>query len=131
MKVYGPYKNKDGRCHVVLYDPVSKNRKTESYARYLYKKTYGAIPDGMTVDHIDGDRTNDKIENLQILTLKDNIKKSAKLREMINKICPECGIEFSASMRRIRDSQYKQKKAGPFCSQRCAGKRNERLRIYS
>lgn len=50
--------------------------RSESYARYIWRQTYGEIPDGMTVDHIDGDRTNDAIENLQLLSALDNKRKA-------------------------------------------------------
>jgi hypothetical protein len=66
----------------------SENRKTviliandnsyhsTSYARYLmstYLKRY--LLDTETVDHINEDKTDDRIENLQILSSTDNIKK--------------------------------------------------------
>lgn len=44
-------------------------RKKRSYkARKIYAEHYGiTIPDGMEIHHIDGDPTNDEIENLLML----------------------------------------------------------------
>jgi hypothetical protein len=56
---------------------VSKeNRTTISYARYLMSVHLGRkLTKIETVDHIDGDTLNDSLENLQILSNEDNIKK--------------------------------------------------------
>lgn len=35
----------------------------------------GAVPGGLTIDHIDGDKTNNQIENLQLLTPEENAAK--------------------------------------------------------
>lgn len=40
--------------------------------RLLYEAVYGEIPEGMTVDHIDDDRTNNHISNLQLLPRGEN-----------------------------------------------------------
>ena len=47
-----------------------------SYARYLIAVNRGSyLNEDETVDHIDENKTNDSIENLQILSRKDNVKK--------------------------------------------------------
>ena len=49
-----------------------------SYARYLMTVNRGSyLKDNETVDHIDENKSNDCIENLQILSLEENIKKHA------------------------------------------------------
>lgn len=46
---------------------------TMTYARYLMSVKIGhEIPDGYEVDHINNDKTDDRIENLQILTAEQN-----------------------------------------------------------
>ena len=68
------YTDKDNRRRVYLYGKDTK--MTTSYARYLMSVKLGRFLDkNEVVDHIDNDRTNDVIENLQILTEKDNIDK--------------------------------------------------------
>lgn len=72
MKVYGPYLAKDNRKRVViLHDDGT--RTTKSYPRVLLEAVLGRelLPDE-TVDHIDGDCTNDSLENLRILSRAEN-----------------------------------------------------------
>ena len=46
-----------------------------SLSRFLYAWFLGDIPEGMVVDHIDNDPFNNKLENLQLLTPEENLKK--------------------------------------------------------
>lgn len=70
--------NPEGRKTVILYN-TQIDRSSTQYARYLLSvslKRY--LTDDETADHIDGDKSNDDLGNLQILTRTENIKKSAK-----------------------------------------------------
>ncbi len=124
-KVYGPYTRADGRKHVILYDGVK--RTTLSYPRYLMANHLGRdlLPEE-TVDHIDGDFTNDAIENLQILTREEN---SAKEGEVVAFICPQCRTRFELRSKKLRNSRVngKKGKVGPFCTKKCAGKYGSEL----
>lgn len=82
-----------------------------------------------TVDHIDGDFTNDDLTNLQLLSLADNIRKDHSSTEYVDCICPECGKEFREEARWIRHNQQKQGKLGPFCGKSCAGKHSRRRQL--
>ncbi len=121
MKVHGPYTRADGRKHVIYYDRTT--RRTQSYPRYLMEQHLGReLLPTETVDHINGDFTDDRIENLQLLTLAENIQKSAKGVEYLTFGCPVCDDKFLYPARRYRHNQIKQGKAGPFCSKSCAAK---------
>lgn len=123
--IYGPYKRKDNRFHIILYNTETKKGKTISYAKYLMEQYLDRkLLPNETVDHIDEDPTNNNLSNLQVLTRVDNIKKSAKSPEMIEVKCPECGVEFNAYARRYRSNQLRRGSIGPFCSRSCAGKYN-------
>jgi len=128
MKIYGPYTRKDGRQHIVL---VSDGKKTTmSYPKYLLEQKIGRkLLNHETCDHIDGDFTNNSLDNLQVLSRGDNAAKAMALRprEQIYCVCSECSKSFYASMKRVRHNQGKQKKAGPFCSRSCAGRYGQRL----
>jgi len=79
LKMYGPYLRKDGRKHILWYDTITKQKITESYPKYLMEKYLGRkLTKDETVDHINNDFTDNRIENLQILSRRDNIIKSAK-----------------------------------------------------
>jgi hypothetical protein len=77
MKIYGPYLRKDGRKHVVIVHPDGR-KQTKSYPRLLLEQKLGReLTKEETVDHKDDDFTNDSLDNLQILSLANNAKKSA------------------------------------------------------
>ena len=72
--------NSENRKNVILFNN-SKDRSTVSYARYLMAVHLGRFLDANEqVDHIDEDKTNDSIENLQILSCAENLRKNAKHR---------------------------------------------------
>lgn len=122
MKVYGPYTRKDGRQHVILIDD-NNNRKTISYPRYIMQEYIGAeLEENETVDHIDGDFTNNDISNLQILSREDNARKSVVYAETINLICKVCGKSFPRRKAQEEYNRNIRKCDGPFCSNICVGK---------
>lgn len=63
-------KGKNGYTHVLL----SKNgeRKTLDVHPLIWKTFNGEIPNDMQVNHIDEDKTNNKLDNLELLSPKDN-----------------------------------------------------------
>ena len=56
----------------------SENNKKRNYYihRYVFETFKGEIPKGMETDHVDGDKKNNSISNLQLLSKKENIRKS-------------------------------------------------------
>lgn len=127
MKIYGPYERADGRKHVIHYDEATGKRKTQSYPRYLVEQVLGrALKEYEHVDHIDGDLTNNAIENLQLLSQKENNRKSivesGRQASVYYFTCPRCKTESSIPLRRYLSNQVNQGKAGPFCSRACAGR---------
>ncbi|MGQ1358361.1 HNH endonuclease signature motif containing protein (plasmid) [Acinetobacter baumannii] len=106
---------KSGRKLVDLVNS-NKDRTTISYARYLMCVKVGyIISSDLEVDHIDGDRTNDELSNLQILSKESHRKKTAlsKTRSVTTLICPQCGKEFERFTNLIK------KGSNPKCSRRC------------
>ena len=70
--------SRENRKTLVLFN-TQKERTSTQFARYILAvslRRYLSIDE--TVDHIDGNKTNDSLDNLQILSRRDNIKKSAK-----------------------------------------------------
>lgn len=127
VKVYGPYSRKEDNRKVVVLRLSDGKLTTKSYARFLYEQEHGLIGDkDLTVDHIDENEENDILDNFQLLTRKENIKKSAKKSEIYFGFCPMCSNGFSKFMRNVRSNQEKKNKAGPFCSRSCAGKYNSK-----
>lgn len=123
MKTYGPYERKDGRKHVIHYD--GRTRKTQSYPRYLMEqKLQRKMLDTEEVDHKDDNFKNDDIENLQILTPKNNrikeITREERKAKWTSHKCPICSESFS-KRKRESSRNTRENKAGPFCTKRCAG----------
>ena len=122
MKIYGPYTRKDGRQHVIFYK--NGKRKTMSYPKYLLEQKLGrSLERNETCDHIDGDFSNNSLDNLQLLSRADNIRKHAALQPAETGVftCPVCNCSFTKLMRHARHNR-KQSKSGPYCSKSCAGK---------
>lgn len=124
MKVYGPYLRKDGRKHVVVVHSDGR-RQTKSYPRYLMEQHLGReLLKTETVDHINNDFTDDRLENLQLLSLVDNAKKEMSRPKRQAKLykftCPVCLKDSSKRLSLIKGN-LKKGKSGPFCSRKCAG----------
>lgn len=114
--------NSENRKNVILYN-TPKDRSTVSYARYLMSvKLKRYLTELEQVDHIDNDRTNDIISNLQILSVKENMVKFAKYfyggRKYVLLKCPVCSGIFS---RKANLTQMMQcfKNRIPCCSKLC------------
>lgn len=116
--IYGPYVRKDGRKHVVLV--YSDGFKTSrSWPRYLLETKLGRdLEDWETVDHIDGDKSNDSPDNLQALSRPDNSRKSAFSVIGLHK-CKWCGSDFQLSV--SQRSKRELKTLNRFCSKSCSG----------
>jgi hypothetical protein len=122
IKVYGPYSRKEDDRKVVVLRLADGSLTTKSYARFLYEQKHGEIENkNLTVDHIDEDVTNDVLENFDLLTRAENIKKSARVLMYVG-ICPNCNKEFSRAMSQAKRTLDKGLK--PRCSKQCSGTLN-------
>lgn len=87
-----------------------------SYAKYLYTSYYKCdIEKGYQVDHINNDKLDDRVENLQVISQYHNIVKNRKKQERVLLKCPVCGIEFLYPKRNISTHPE------PCCSRKCGG----------
>ena len=107
--------NKEPRRVAILRKP-SGETLTMSYAKYLYTSYYKEIvPEEMHIDHINGDKMDDRIENLQKITGRYNRQKDHKHKEMVLLKCPVCNKEFLFDRRNLKF------RPNPCCSRRCGG----------
>jgi DNA-directed RNA polymerase subunit RPC12/RpoP len=121
-KIYGPYKRREDNRAIVQIHYLDGTKTTQLYAKYLLEQNLGRhLTIDETVDHKDENPLNDSIDNLQILSLSNNIKKSKPI-EYMEFICPNCNKEFEIRAIQYKNSQIYHKNAGPYCSKRCAGK---------
>lgn len=113
-KVYGPYKTSNGRSKVIIKElsdegKVARSGKIRSitYARSLMiLKEKRILATEEEVDHVDENKSNDDISNLQILTEAENIRKNTLfkqgfIRKDLAQLCKECGEEVFSSKKII------------------------------
>lgn len=122
--VYRVWHKKEERFFAQLINRLDKSRTTISYAKYNLSIKLGRIlTRDEQVDHIDNNKLNDEVENLQILTREENSQKwidsSDRIRQkMIKLTCSFCGVVFERQERQVkyknnindfcsRDHQYK------------------------
>lgn len=120
------YTRADGRKYVVVYR--GERRETTLYSRYLMERHLGRrLEEHEHVDHINDDPTDDRIENLQIISQLENTLKYHALhpKEIWTVTCAECQKEFQKPADECRKHR-KSGKPGPFCGKSCAGRANRR-----
>lgn len=87
-----------------------------SYAKYLYTSYYKCeVAKGDQVDHINGNKMDDRIENLQVISQKYNNLRDRKGSERVLCKCPVCGTEFLFLKHNLIFHP------NPCCSRRCGG----------
>lgn len=107
--------NKEPRRVATLRKPNGK-MISMAYAKYLYTSYYKCdIAEGDQVDHINGDKMDDRIENLQVISRQYNNKKERLGKEMVECVCPVCGTHFLFFKRNLSSHP------NPCCSRRCGG----------
>lgn len=78
-KLFGPYTRKDNRKVVILQHLILRTLKTVSYPKHLMECHLNRfLNNDETIDHINADFTDNRIENLQILSRAENAAKSFK-----------------------------------------------------
>lgn len=85
------HKNSYMACNVGKYRQKGQKRYVH---RFVYQFHNGIVPDGKVIDHINDIRDDNRLKNLQLITNKDNSKKSAKKHgykfasnSHMNKVC--------------------------------------------
>lgn len=115
--------NKEPR-RLVLLVRFDNTKTSVSYARYLmscHLKRFLTLDE--QVDHIDNDKLNDTIENLQILTIAENNNNRLDFynarEKIISFVCPVCNIAFERKNHIVNHKIIKGKIIT--CSRQCGG----------
>lgn len=61
------------------YLAITVNKKTVLFHRLVYETYKGDIPEGMEIDHKDGNKHNNKLTNLEAVTPEENIDRASKM----------------------------------------------------
>ena len=126
--ILGPYEkpNSNGRKFVIIYDIITHRKITLPYARYLWLTNVGDIPEDYVVDHINNEPSDDRIENLQLLSVDDNNRKRDEFLgyrpEGYTFNCPVCGTERTIKFWIYAQNQLRGNNRGPYCSRSCASR---------
>ena len=67
--------SKKGYYQVRLYDNSGELGKLQYVHRLVYQTFIGEIPEGLEIDHIDGNPSNNNLSNLQLLSRRGNTDK--------------------------------------------------------
>ena len=140
-----------GYYQVRLFAPQGDKRGRLQYVhRLVYQAFIGDIPEGKQIDHIDSDTTNNRIENLQILTPRENMDKFnkkkfgpsirnrrdefVKLYEKLGSyyaVADEVGITYQRIYRVIKDIiHYKDFETGKYLTRRFDGSYDDKYTMY-
>ena len=106
-----------GRYCTNIINKTTKVKRHVTFARYLMEnKVKRILNPNETVDHIDQNKLNDDINNLQILSLSEHVSLDVKRVKLVNVLC--VGGCNSLLQRKHADikSAAKKGRAGPFCN---------------
>jgi len=117
-----------GRKYICLYN-TQEDRTLISYARYLMCVKLGyVLSNEFEVDHRDDDKTNDDINNLQILTQEENLLKQHYNYIMNEQVCYGFVCAYCENPMILTERDVKNRLAQnvehAFCSRSCAANYN-------
>lgn len=130
QKVFGPYSRKtDKRFHVVVFMKSGKKR-TVSYPKFLAEFLLNRIldPHKETVDHINGDFTDNSWKNMRVVTRGKHISEDVLKAKKHSLTCVWCGTPVTRTASQFNHVPGKTLKPGPFCSKTCTGEYGSALR---
>ena len=84
IRILKLFKPKDGYLQVQLWK--NHNYKNYKVHRLVYEAFNGPIPEGMQVNHINEDKTDNQLENLNLMTPKENCKWGTRNRRQTEKV---------------------------------------------
>lgn len=118
-----------GRKHIYMQDPITKGIMHIPFARYVFQVDYWKkyqkwIPEGYEVDHINNDKSDDRLENLQLLTQSQNIRKKHNVSGVKLSVleCPICNILYTIQGNYLSNDKIKVAKC---CSLKCGARLRE------
>jgi len=96
---------------------------TQTVARAMMEQQLGRkLSTDEQVDHINEDKTDDRLANLQVLTHRQNVRKHFGPRMWYRFACPQCGIEKVVPLADHKQSVRVGRRM--YCSKRCSGLAN-------
>lgn len=111
----------------VRYADGSK-RTVLQYREVMETHLNRTLSSSEVVHHIDGNKRNNDISNLEVLNRSTHGKHHAKDAEVVKGTCLECGAHIlcKASVERRR---IKRGVTGPYCNKKCVGRASRKKQI--
>lgn len=75
-----PFDNGIGYRRISLYTEANGTKKTLLVHRLVWEAFNGPIPEGLEINHKNRNRSDNRLENLELLTHLENMRYSARLR---------------------------------------------------
>ena len=121
MRKYGPYKSSDNRDFYIYIYPDGTRKSVWAYREIMEEHLGRKLKPTEIVHHKNEDCTDNRIENLEIMSLKDHSSQHAPRVPKLVLTCVWCGKVFE---RAGGDERHNRKMGhhGPFCGNHCAGK---------
>lgn len=120
---YKIFHKKMQRWQVCLVSKVNRNkRRTILYSKYLMSLYVGRIlTKEEEVDHIDDNKLNDDLSNLEIVTHEENRRRHSIMNPatMVSLVCPKCQKKFSRKKKNTFFTNKNKKRS--FCTLECSG----------
>lgn len=110
--------------YIAVYNYEKGKPSLMSYHSFLYAWYKGEVPAGYDVDHIDGDTMNNHIDNLQLLTHAENIKKRGGGKNQWT-AAKENGLTVDTSNYKRKEKGYKNQHSTDFYKKQTERKINE------
>lgn len=88
-----------GSRHCAGYIQHSINKKRLMAHRVIWTMLHGGIADGLVIDHINGNRMDNRLENLRLVSMQDN---SRNMRRPKNNKSGVTGVYWLATKKRWR-----------------------------
>lgn len=115
LKITGEYLCKR-TGYILAYTEHGKGRVPRRKHRLIWQEEYGPIPEGYHIDHINGDRADNRLENLRLATNQEN-SRNREIGPMTNidkrgnsyrvKFCIDGITEYFGSFSSLEEAQEK------------------------
>lgn len=114
-KIYWPYYRKDWRQHIIIKSNWVK--RTVSYPKYIVEKHYNIkLTEVETIDHINNNFDDNRIENLRIISRKKHNEEDVLRNKDVKCTCSLCWKIFIVDGKKVNNRRSK----FIFCSKKCS-----------